>query len=72
MTASGSANPDNAAYLKPSHLLFVAKYTGRATATPSGILCSAIANAKLRPIAINYNYLFFNNKMLHRDFMDAK
>jgi hypothetical protein len=44
-TASGSASPDAAAVLKPRRRLPVAKYTGSATATPSGMLCNAMAMA---------------------------
>jgi hypothetical protein len=37
--------------MKPRILLPVAKYTGSATATPSGTLCSAMAKARLTPMA---------------------
>ena len=46
-----AGGPDRKAYLKPSHRDLVAKYTGNATATPSGTLCSAIATARLSPTA---------------------
>ncbi|GIL51577.1 hypothetical protein Vafri_7541, partial [Volvox africanus] len=53
-TASGSARPDTAAYRKPRVRLPVAKYTGSATATPSGTLCSAMAKASEAPTACDF------------------
>lgn len=45
-TATGSASPEMKAHLNPVQRDPVAKYTGSATATPSGILCSAIWQEK--------------------------
>lgn len=46
---SGSARPVIAAYKNALNLLFVPTWIGKATAKPSGMLCSPIAQATPRP-----------------------
>lgn len=48
-TARGSAKPETVASITALNFDLVTKYIGRATATPSGMLCSVIAAARVVP-----------------------
>ena len=57
-TPNGSARPDKVDNIMAMDLLFVTKYTGKATTTPSNILCTAIAMASGSPKLIPGLYMY--------------